>query len=311
MSPQVRQLYEFGPFRLDPQKPCLWRDGEPVSLTPKALETLLILVQQSGRLVEREDLMNAIWPNTFVEDGNLNFNVSVLRKALGTDEAGEQYIQTIPRRGYRFSADVREIAEEVPVLIVEKHTRARVVIEESEFPTSAELAVEKVALPSRRSPRPRVYAAGAVALMLVMGTVTWFLLRRELTEPSAGNAPIQSIAVLPLKPLSGEESDRTVSLGLTDTLVTRLGSLRSIIVRPVSNAGAEPDAVEIGRKLKVDAVLEARWRTDRHLRINARCQVSDGTLLWSASFDEKQIFKLQDAFATGYAVTWNQTQSKE
>src|SRR5215203_6035633 len=125
MSRQVRHLYEFGPFRLDRDKPCLWRDGELVSLTPKAVETLLVLVQQSGKLVEREELMNAIWPDTFVEDGNLNFNVSVLRKALGTDAVGEQYIQTVPRQGYRFNADVREVAEEVPALIGEKRTRAR------------------------------------------------------------------------------------------------------------------------------------------------------------------------------------------
>src|SRR5918999_4273467 len=132
MSRQVRHLYEFGPFRLDPEKPCLWRDGELVSLTPKAVETLLVLVQQNGRLVERAQLMNAIWPDTFVEDGNLNFNVSVLRKALGTDAAGEQYIQTVPRHGYRFNADVREVAEEVPAVLVEKNTRARV-IEEPAF----------------------------------------------------------------------------------------------------------------------------------------------------------------------------------
>lgn len=306
MSRQIRHLYEFGPFRLDPEKPCLWRDGEPVSLTPKAVETLLVLVQQNGRLVEREQLMNAIWPNTFVEDGNLNFNVSMLRKALGTDEAGEQYIQTIPRHGYRFNADVREVAEEVPVLIVEKHTRARVVIEEREFPTAAELAVEKAALPPVPSSRKYhgVYAAGAVALLVAIGAVAWFLWPREVTQnPPSGAAapPIQSIAVLPLKPLRNEESDRTLSLGLTDTLVTRLGSLHSIVVRPVSNAGAEPDSIEIGRKLKVDAVLEATLqRTDSRLRINARLlRVGDGALIWSASFDENEtdLFKLQDALA--------------
>lgn len=300
MSHQVRNLYEFGPFRLDPEKPCLWRDGEPVSLTPKAVETLLILVQQSGRLVEREHLMNAIWPKTFVEDGNLNFNVSVLRKALGTDEAGEQYIQTIPRHGYRFNAVVREVAEEVPVLIVEKHTRARVVIEEREFPAANELA-EVVALsptPSRRKYQA-VHAVAAAALLVAIGATVWFLFLREVNQPGGDTAPlIRSIAVLPLKPLSSEESDRTLSLGLTDTLVTRLGSFRSIVVRPVSNAGAAPDAIEIGRKLKVDAVLEATLqRTDRRIRVNARLlRVSDGALLWAASFDENEtdLFKLQD-----------------
>ncbi|MEK6282701.1 MAG: tetratricopeptide repeat protein [Acidobacteriota bacterium] len=304
MSRQIRHLYEFGPFRLDPEKPCLWRDGEPVALTPKAVETLLVLVQQNGRLVEREQLMNAIWPDTFVEDGNLNFNVSVLRKALGTDEAGEQYIQTVPRHGYRFKADVREVAEEVPALIVEKHTSARVVIEEREFPGAAEVPVERGVLPPVQSPRKYqlVYAAGA--LLLLIAAVAWFLLPRQVTQnqPSAAApAAIQSIAVLPLKPLRNEEADKTLSLGLTDTILTRLGSLRSIVVRPVSNAGAAPDPIEIGRKLKVDAVFEATLqRTDSRLRINARLlRVGDGALIWSGSFDENEtdLFKLQDALA--------------
>src|SRR2546423_8106718 len=134
MSRRIRHLYEFGPFRLDPEKPCLWRNGEPVPLTPKAVETLILLIQQNGKLVEREDLMRAIWPDTFVEDGNLNFNVSMLRKALGTDEAGGQYIQTVPRHGYRFSAEVREVTEEVPALFIEKHTGTRVI---SDKPSAA------------------------------------------------------------------------------------------------------------------------------------------------------------------------------
>ncbi len=304
MSRPIKHLYEFGPFRLDPDKPCLWRDGEPVALTPKAVETLLILVRESGRLVEREELMNAIWPNTFVEDGNLNFNVSVLRKALGTDESGEQYIQTVPRRGYRFRAEVREVEQVPPALIVEKHTRARVVIEEREFSAADELAVEKVALPPAPARRTlqAFYVAGAVALIAAIAAAAWSLWRREPTQPSGAPATtIQSMAVLPLKPLGNEESDRTLALGLTDTLVTRLGTLRSIVVRPVSNAGAQPDSIEIGRKLKVDAVLEATiQRTDSRLRINARLlRVGDGALIWSASFDENEtdIFKLQSALA--------------
>lgn len=302
MSRQTKHLYEFGPFRLDPEKPCLWRDGEPVSLTPKAVETLLVLVQQNGKLVEREQLMNAIWPDTFVEDTNLNFNVSMLRKALGTDDSGEQYIKTIPRHGYRFNAEVREVIEQVPSLVIEKHTSARVVIEEREFPTEAELALERAALPSaalRRTNRS-VYAATAVALVLAVGAVAWFWPRSHVS-PGGGAPAIRSIAVFPLKPLRDEEADRMLSLGVTDTLVTKLGSLPSIRVHPVSNPGAAPDPIEIGRKLNADAVLEATLqRTDSRIRINARLlRVVDGSLIWSASFDENEtdFFKLQDALS--------------
>jgi DNA-binding winged helix-turn-helix (wHTH) protein/TolB-like protein/lipoprotein NlpI len=298
MSRQTRHLYEFGPFRLDPEKPCLWRDGEPVPLTPKAVETLLVLIQQNGKLVEREDLMSAIWPDTFVEDGNLNFNVSMLRKALGTDETGEQYIQTVPRHGYRFSAAVREVTEEVPALIVEKHTRARVVIEERELP--AELEVQSAQLlPAVQTRRKKwIYAAAGLASLALVLAVAWVFFHRQPTPLPQ----IRAIAVLPLKPLRNEETDKTLAFGLTDTLVTRLGGLQSIVVRPivaVSNyAESNQDPVEIGRKLQVDAVLAGTLqRKDNRLRINARLlRVSDGALIWSGSFDENEsdIFKLED-----------------
>src|SRR6185436_12688118 len=149
MSRRIRNIYEFGPFRLDSERLTLWRDGELVPLTPKVAETLLIMIQQNGKLVERKALMNAIWPDTFVEDGNLNFNVSMLRKALGTDEAGEQYIQTIPRHGYRFVADVRAVTEEVPTLVVEKQTHARLVIEERQLPPQLDGKTEAPPIPAR------------------------------------------------------------------------------------------------------------------------------------------------------------------
>gem|GEM_PF-245886 len=304
MSRQIRHLYEFGPFRLDPEKPCLWRDGEPVALTPKAVETLLVLVQQNGKLVEREQLMNAIWPDTFVEDTNLNFNVSMLRKALGTDPAGEQYIKTFPRHGYRFNAEVREVTEEVPTLIIEKHTHARVVIEEREFQSAGELTAETSALPQTKATKSkwRVYVAAAVAVISIFAAAAWFWPRAKPAPAGPAGLPtIRTIAVLPIKSLRNDETDRTLSLGLTDTLVTKLGGLPAILVRPVSNAGANPDAIAVGRNINADAVLEATLqRTDRRLRINARLiRVADGALIWSASFDENEsdLFRLQDALS--------------
>ncbi len=105
---QERHLYEFGPFRLDVTERQLFRNGRPVSLTPKAYETLLLLVERSGRVLTKDELMRAIWPDTFVEEANLAHNISLLRKALGETPDEQQYIQTIPRRGYRFIAEVRQ-----------------------------------------------------------------------------------------------------------------------------------------------------------------------------------------------------------
>src|SRR5437867_13355622 len=101
------EFYEFGPFRMYPAEGSLCRDGKPIALTPKAFETLLTLVRQSGRLVTKAGLMEAVWPDSFVEEGNLAFNISTLRKTM--DEGPEHtYIETVPRRGYRFTASVRQ-----------------------------------------------------------------------------------------------------------------------------------------------------------------------------------------------------------
>src|SRR5262245_9013408 len=94
---------------MDTCQRLLMRNEEVVPVTPKAFDTLLVLVERSGRVVEKSELMNLLWPDTFVEEGNLTFNISTLRKALGKNSENGQYIETIPRRGYRFVASVREV----------------------------------------------------------------------------------------------------------------------------------------------------------------------------------------------------------
>src|SRR5262250_1468279 len=112
MSQHPRHSYEFGPFRLDAAEHLLLRDGEAVPLTPKAFDLLLALVERHGHLLEKEELLKKVWPDTFVEEANLASNISQLRKALGDGENGQRYIDTAPKRGYRFVASVREIVRE-------------------------------------------------------------------------------------------------------------------------------------------------------------------------------------------------------
>jgi DNA-binding winged helix-turn-helix (wHTH) protein/Tol biopolymer transport system component len=106
MNGQTRQVYAFGPFRFDPEERLLLRDGKAIPLAPKVVETLLLLVQNAGRLMEKDDLMRRVWPSTFVEEGNLNKNIFTLRKTLGQWDGGLEYIETVPKRGYRFVAPV-------------------------------------------------------------------------------------------------------------------------------------------------------------------------------------------------------------
>jgi DNA-binding winged helix-turn-helix (wHTH) protein len=110
MSHSNHCCYEFGPYRLDLVKRVLTRAGETISLTPKATETLILLVLNAGQLVEKDELLQEVWPNTFVEESNLTQHIFTLRRALGDDRAGPKYIETVARRGYRFVASVREVS---------------------------------------------------------------------------------------------------------------------------------------------------------------------------------------------------------
>jgi len=121
MNNQPQHIYEFGPFRLDAAEHHLLRDGEAVPLTPKAFDLLLALVEQHGHLLEKEELLKNVWPDTFVEENNLTSNISQLRKALGGGENGQRYIETVPKRGYRFVASVREGDAESRRSSVETH----------------------------------------------------------------------------------------------------------------------------------------------------------------------------------------------
>src|SRR5258708_29768980 len=123
-------FYEFGPYHIDIVERRLLRGDEPIPLTPKAYDTLLALVENAGHGLKKDDLMQRVWPDTFVEESSLVRNISVLRKVL-EDEDG-RYIETLPKHGYRFVAPVKESRLSAETMLVEEHTRARVVIEETE-----------------------------------------------------------------------------------------------------------------------------------------------------------------------------------
>jgi TolB-like protein/Tfp pilus assembly protein PilF len=114
MARQTRVSYEFGPFRVDPQQRVLWRDRQLVPLTPKLFDILLVLVQNSGRILSKGEFQDLVWPDTAVEEGSLTRNISTLRKALGESRANPEYIKTIPWRGYQFAASVKEVRDEAP-----------------------------------------------------------------------------------------------------------------------------------------------------------------------------------------------------
>src|SRR5262245_50529995 len=120
MSPEIKALYEFGRFRCDPQEHLLLCEGKPVSLSPKSFEVLVALIQSNGRLLTKDELMQQVWPDSFVEESNLTVNISALRRALGETPGGQQYIETVPKLGYRFIAPVtayRDGSKTVPPVL--------------------------------------------------------------------------------------------------------------------------------------------------------------------------------------------------
>jgi Tol biopolymer transport system component/DNA-binding winged helix-turn-helix (wHTH) protein len=160
MSPRHQHLYEFGPYRLDTAEQQLLRDGEPVPLTPRVFDTLVALIERRGHLVGKDELMKAVWSEAFVEESNLTNNVYTLRKLLGQGENGRSYIETVPKRGYRFTAPVKELSADA--LVLEKRTVTRIVTEERDD----DVPSTSIATVATSAPRlsPALLAAGVVLI---------------------------------------------------------------------------------------------------------------------------------------------------
>jgi DNA-binding winged helix-turn-helix (wHTH) protein/tetratricopeptide (TPR) repeat protein len=177
MDRQAKHLLEFGPFRMDLEERVLMRDRETITLSPKAFETLLVLVQHSQRVVLKDDLMKTLWPDTFVEESNLSQHIFQLRKALGDKAHDPEYIVTVPGRGYRFALKVEERIEPDGDLIVHSRSLQRVMVEETESSAA-------VASFARLRERPWNWIVGVttvVTLVAVASAGTFFFMRKAHT----------------------------------------------------------------------------------------------------------------------------------
>jgi eukaryotic-like serine/threonine-protein kinase len=177
MTTDPKVVYEFGPFRVDPEKQVLLRENQPVAVTPKAFETLLVLVRHSREVVSKDQLMKAIWPDAFVEEANLSQNIFMLRKALGDTPEDKRYIVTIPGRGYRFAVPVRMVTADNEDLVIASRSRSQMVIEETE---TAPLDAVK-ALPARlpRTASWKYILPISVVVVLLVLSAGFFLRRHQ------------------------------------------------------------------------------------------------------------------------------------
>src|SRR5215471_16606812 len=238
-----RVFYEFGSFSLDSSKRLLMSRGESLALTPKAFDTLLVLVEHAGQVVEKEELLRLIWPDTVVEEGNLTFNIHALRKVLGERPSEHKYILTVPGRGYCFVAATRKLSAE-----------------------SNNIAPESTVQEPQERP------------------------------------PVRSLAVLPFKSSRHAPDDEYLGLGIADALITRLGGLRQVVVRPTiavrKYALVDESPQLIGRELGVESILEGSIRrSGDRIRVTVQLiSVRDGSELWAEKLDESfiDVFTVED-----------------
>ena len=282
-------LYRFGQFALDSRKRTLSHADSPVSLTPKAFEVLLFLAKNPNRLVTKEELLEAVWGDTFVEEGNLTQYISHLRKALGDSSEDTRLIVTIARKGYQFTANV-SVAEAA----------------DSVKQAALSPADEAVSKSPRRSWKAALVGAFAV-LLVVGGSASW----QHFAGKTSASAQKVMLAVLPFENLTGDPNKEYLADGLTEETMSQLGRLNpeqlGVIARTsVMRYKHQDEGLDqIGRDLSVQYVLENSLReSGNHIRLTAQLvQVKDQTHLWSKDYDYsvKDILAVEEDVAKAVA----------
>ncbi|HXD30551.1 MAG TPA: winged helix-turn-helix domain-containing protein [Pyrinomonadaceae bacterium] len=292
--------YAFGPFVLSGPERVLRRGDEIVSLTPKVIETLFVLIENPGSVLTKDFLMETLWPDAFVEESSLAQNISLLRKALGNGQSDQIYVETISKRGYRFVAEVREIAERVELPATSERR-------EVNSPLALEPSTKPVTRPFPRRVLARLSdwkALTAVFCLLVIAIAAIYWWRTRATKPG-DTVALKSVAVLPFKTVGSESETELWGLGMADSVILKLAGLEHVTVLPTSTVfkykTGDKNVLSIGRELGVDAVLEGTvQRLADQVRVTAQLiTVSDGKTVWSGKFDEKSnnVFCLQDTIS--------------
>lgn len=280
-APRREPSWSFGPFVLDSARRTLSRNGEPVAVTPKAFDILAVLAASGGQLVTKETLIRAVWPDTIVDEGNLTFQISTLRKALDDRAPGaDRYIVTVPGRGYQLVTPVERV--------------------------SGETAVEVTGVEPSGARGSRLASIYILAAAVMVASIAALVVLRPRGKQTANpTKTIQTLAVLPFKPLVATERDEALELGMAETLIAKISGIRGLTVRPLSAVRRygrlEQDPIAAGRELGVDAVLDGSiHHAANNVRVTVRLlRVSDSQQLWSGQFETPfaDIFSVHDAIS--------------
>lgn len=335
--PVLARHYKFGEFQFEIDSLRLTRNGELLPLSPKAATLLQLFLERRGEVLKKDEIFAALWPNETVDESNLTRNVYLLRKTLTQYAPTEQFIETLPKIGYRFLASAYEVPS-WPIATIEAIPRASLtesrqseitrvqphalthdsgkigwretilnwvfLVMRTDAPQET-LPVRSMAGISRRAK----FTLWAVSALLILGFSA--LIARSIFLPGIR---VNSIAVLPFSELGVESRESALGIGMADTVISRLGSLGQIEIRPTSairRYSERPDISQIdplqaGRELNVEVVLTGNiQRTNGRTRVTAQLlRIGDGKALWSATLDEQTsgLFALQDQLAVQLAT---------
>ena len=297
MGDTPMQIYEFGPFRVDALRRVLLREGNQVRLPAKAFEILLVLLEGNGRLVEKDELMQRVWPDAVVEENNLTVNISALRKSLTESPGEHRYVVTVPGRGYQFVADVRQLGgerspESEPDVLINQ--------EVAEISAGAQTNSEGSHMHPLSSAEYiwgeiKRHKRGVLLLLTpVLATaiiVSYFAYSGYLAGGS--RAGTTSIAVLPFANETGDPNAEYLSDGISESLINSLSQLPRVRVIARSSSfkykAKEVDLQEVAKALGVDAILTGKvTQRGENLSISVELvHASDKTQMWGEHYDRK------------------------
>jgi TolB-like protein/DNA-binding winged helix-turn-helix (wHTH) protein/lipopolysaccharide biosynthesis regulator YciM len=298
-------MKSFKAFHLDTANHILGRNGERVPIAPKAFDVLAYLVEHAGRLVTQDEILEALWSETYVNPEVLRKYILEIRKALGDRPDRPEFVETLPRRGYRFIAPVVDetTAEPSPLPIapqVDEHAK--------EETTRVSRPLSEQENPSDKRHPWKLAVILVVAVVAAAAIFAYFRIAHEKAAAASRNN--NSIAVLPFSDTSPTKDQEYFSDGLAEQLINDLAKVPGLKVIGRSSAfqfkGRNEDARDVGRKLGVANVLEGSVRREgNHVRITAELiKADDGFQLWSQTYDQeiKDIFAVQDEIATAATV---------
>lgn len=315
MDLQNSIIYRFGDFRLDVGRRLLFKDKENVSIPPKAFEILLYLIESEGQIVSKNELMQKIWQDSFVEENNLTVNIALIRKVLGEKRGENKFINTVSGRGYRFIAEVfEEDGDAENFLILEEVSTTEVYFREEIFTENTEIILDPQHSTLLLSAKPTSFLLRhkyltAISAFIILIACSGFLYWKFTPDKIENPTQIQTLAILPFKPLAISEQDALLGIGIADALITKLSGIRKITIRPTSAiakyAAPNQDFNSAGRELNVDALIEGKiQRNGDKLRVSVQLiRVLDNTPIWANNFEtrESDIFALQDSISAQVA----------